>query len=189
MKQKRALCPINIMRRKLFWKIWNKTGVPCHYNIIEGLQKIIQKFWDKMRDPCRYYIMRGLQKILLRILDSFRFRVLILKWRVFSRPACSLTISYTMVQVLSFKPEQQKARRRDGWSPGGETDHPSDYRSFLSGVGNSGMRRQLEEYNDTCLTAPLHRRKPWAVRIPAGSELWQSFTKDDLHRAHRRGLW
>ena len=28
-----------IMRRKIFWRNWNKTGVPCHYNITEGFQK------------------------------------------------------------------------------------------------------------------------------------------------------
>ena len=39
MKQKHPSCPISIMRRKIFWKIWNKTGVPCHYNITEGFQK------------------------------------------------------------------------------------------------------------------------------------------------------
>ena len=54
-----------------------------------------------------------------------------------------------MVQVHFFRPEQQKARRRDGRSPGGETDCPSDHRSFLTEVGSSGMRRLSEVFKDT----------------------------------------
>ena len=38
--------------RKIFRQRWNKTGVPCHYNIIEGFQKILSPNSGLFRVSC-----------------------------------------------------------------------------------------------------------------------------------------
>jgi len=80
MKQNRPLCPINIKRRKIFWKKLkqNKGTVSLQHN--RGTSKNNTKILRQTEDPCRYYIVEGLfKKVFLQILDFWGFRVLILK--------------------------------------------------------------------------------------------------------------
>ena len=126
MKQKRPSCPISIMRRKVLWKIWNKTGVPCHYNITEGFRKIILKFWDKLRGLCRYYIVEELFKNFFRILDFFGFRVLVLKWKGFYSPPAAWQFHTPWYRYF---PSSPSSRKRDAG-----TDDPQEVKRIILAI-------------------------------------------------------